>query len=48
MDKYGVEFGEIVGKLPDDKTELIEGGIYIDDGVMNYTIYSVIPTQQKK
>ena len=34
MDKYGVEFGEIVGKLPDDKTELIEGGIYIDKGVM--------------
>ena len=35
MDKYGVEFGEIVGKLPDDKTELIEGGIYIDkQGVM--------------
>ena len=26
--------GEIVGKLPDDKTELIEGGIYIDKGVM--------------
>ena len=34
MDKYGVEFGEIVGKLPDDKTELIEGGIYIDKGIM--------------
>jgi len=34
MDKYGVEFGEIVGKLPDDKTELVEGGIYIDKGVM--------------
>ena len=34
MDKYGISFDEIIGKLPDDQTELIEGGIYIDKGVI--------------
>jgi hypothetical protein len=34
MDKYGIGFEEIVGKLPEDQTELIEGGIYIDKGVI--------------
>jgi hypothetical protein len=34
MDKYDIGFDEIVGKLPDDTTELIEGGIYIDKGVI--------------
>jgi hypothetical protein len=34
MDKYGISFDEIVGKLPDDTSELIEGGIYIDKGVI--------------
>ncbi len=34
MDKYGIGFDEIVGKLPDDTSELIEGGIYIDKGVI--------------
>ena len=34
MDKYDISFDEIVGKLPDDTSELIEGGIYIDKGVI--------------
>ena len=34
MDKYDIGFDEIVGKLPDDTSELIEGGIYIDKGVI--------------
>jgi len=34
MDKYDIGFDEIIGKLPDDQTELIEGGIYIDKGVI--------------
>ena len=34
MDKYGISFDEIIGKLPDDQTELVEGGIYIDKGVI--------------
>ena len=34
MDKYDISFDEIIGKLPDDQTELIEGGIYIDKGVI--------------
>ena len=34
MDKYEISIDEIVGKLPDDTSELIEGGIYIDKGVI--------------
>jgi hypothetical protein len=34
MDKYDISFDEIIGKLPDDTSELIEGGIYIDKGVI--------------
>ena len=34
MDKYDIGFEDIIGKLPDDQTELIEGGIYIDKGVI--------------
>jgi hypothetical protein len=34
MDKYDIGFEEIIGKLPDDTSELIEGGIYIDKGVI--------------
>ena len=48
MDKYGIEFGEIIGKLPDDKTELIEGGIYIDKGVMKRHRKGVLYTVTEK
>ncbi len=50
MDKYGVEFGEIIGKLPEDKsdTQLIEGGIYIDDGVMKRHRKGVLYTVTEK
>ena len=34
MDKYDIGFEDIIGKLPDDTSELIEGGIYIDKGVI--------------
>ena len=34
MDKYEISIDEIIGKLPDDTSELIEGGIYIDKGVI--------------
>jgi hypothetical protein len=34
MDKYDISIDEIIGKLPDDTSELIEGGIYIDKGVI--------------
>jgi hypothetical protein len=50
MDKYGIEFGEIIGKLPEDKsdTQLIEGGIYIDKGVMKRHRKGVLYTVTEK
>ena len=50
MDKYGIEFGEIIGKLPEDKsdTQLVEGGIYIDKGVMKRHRKGVLYTVTEK
>ena len=48
MDKYDISFDEIVGKLPDDTSELIEGGIYIDKGVMKRHRKGVLYTVTEK